>query len=231
MDPAEFGYSTLEMKHAPYGPITSEALKDSNVGKVAVVTGAAQGIGAAIAKALAKSGASVAILDLSVEKLTKTKEECEQQGVKVQAYACDVTNEDWVKEVFDQVEKELGNICTLVNNAGILDQRPFIMSDFSSFWRQIEVNFKAVCISFKSLPYQGRRIRRHSYTFDSPIGLITLNGQYYSDCSTRPLLCHATLLITLSHLSRCILCSHASAIEAPVVSLTLHREVRPWMCQ
>jgi NAD(P)-dependent dehydrogenase (short-subunit alcohol dehydrogenase family) len=157
MDPAEWGYSTLEMKHAPYGPITPEALKDSNTGKVAVVTGAGQGIGAAIAESLAKSGASVAILDLSVEKLEKTKEACEKQGVKVRAYACDVTDEGRVREVFDKIEEELGNIAVLVNNAGIFDQRPFIMSDFNSFWRQIEVNFKAVCIipNFKFHLYIG----------------------------------------------------------------------------
>ena len=146
MDPAEFGYSTLEMKHAPYGPITPEALNNSNTGKVALVTGAGQGIGAAIAESLAKSGASVAILDLSVEKLQKTKEACEKQGTKVQAYACDVTDAARIKEVFDAIEKELGNIDVLVNNAGIFEQRPFIMADFDSFWRQVEVNFKAVSI-------------------------------------------------------------------------------------
>jgi NAD(P)-dependent dehydrogenase (short-subunit alcohol dehydrogenase family) len=144
MDPAEFGYSTLEMKHTPYGPITPESLNNANQGKVALVTGAGQGIGAAIAESLAKSGASVAVLDLSVDKLKSTKEACESHGAKVQAYTCDVTDEERVKEVFNAVEKELGNIDVLVNNAGIFDQRPFIMSDFKSFWRQIEVNFKAV---------------------------------------------------------------------------------------
>ena len=146
MDPAEFGYSTTELKHAPYGPITPEALKEKNTGKVVLVTGAGQGIGAAIAESLAKSGASVAILDLNRDKLKTTKEACEKQGGKVQAYTCDVTDEARVKEVFDMVEKELGNIDVLVNNAGVFEQRPFIMSDFNSFWRQIEVNFKAVCI-------------------------------------------------------------------------------------
>lgn len=110
MDPAEFGYSTLPLQHAPYGPITPENLKNANSGKVAVVTGAAQGIGAAIAESLAKSGASVAILDLSTEAQAKTKEACESQGVKVGVYACDVTDQEAVVKTFDRVEKELGPI-------------------------------------------------------------------------------------------------------------------------
>ncbi|CAE7194002.1 hypothetical protein CFE70_007312 [Pyrenophora teres f. teres 0-1] len=143
MDPAQFGISTLPMQHVPYGPILPEALKNSNSGKVAVITGAGQGIGAAIAEALAKSGASLAILDLNVDKLDQTKKTCLAFGGKVEAFGCDVTNQARVEEVFEQVQKQLGQIDILVNNAGIFDQRPFLMSTFDSFWKQIEVNFKA----------------------------------------------------------------------------------------
>lgn len=110
MDPNEFGTSTVPLQHAPYGPITEENLKGANKGKVAVVTGAAQGIGAGIAESLAKSGANVAILDLSVEKQAKTKEACEAQGVKVGVYACDVTDQEKVVATIDKIEQELGPI-------------------------------------------------------------------------------------------------------------------------
>jgi NAD(P)-dependent dehydrogenase (short-subunit alcohol dehydrogenase family) len=173
MDPSEFGYSELEMKHAPYGPITSEALRDANAGKVAVVTGAAQGIGAAIAEALAKSGASVALLDLFAERLAKTKQACEQHGVGVRAYTCDVTDGDRVREILDAVEMELGHIDVLVNNAGILDQRPFIMADFDAFWRQVEVNFKAVCIASASLS-------NSAATSDKSVAVVILGPAYPS---------------------------------------------------
>jgi NAD(P)-dependent dehydrogenase (short-subunit alcohol dehydrogenase family) len=143
MDPAQFGYSTLPLQHAPYDTISAETIGNANAGKTAFITGAAQGIGAAIAESLAKSGANVAILDLKVENLKNTKEACAMHGVKVNAYACDVTDAEKVKASIDEVEKSLGPIDILVNNAGIFDQRPLLMSTFDQFWRQVEVNFKA----------------------------------------------------------------------------------------
>jgi len=151
MDPAQFGYSTIPLNHAPYGPIVPSALERSNAGKVAVITGAGQGIGAAIAESLAKSGAHLAILDLNTDNLIQTKKTCSAFGGKTEAYGCDVTDMDRVKEVFAQVEKDLGPIDILVNNAGIFTQRPFIMGSFDTFWKQIEVNFKAVSLSFRKL--------------------------------------------------------------------------------
>jgi NAD(P)-dependent dehydrogenase (short-subunit alcohol dehydrogenase family) len=98
------------MQHAPYPTISPETLQGVNSGKVAVVTGAAQGIGAAIAEALAKSGASVAILDLEVSKQNATMQACQAHNVPVGAYACDVTHEGSVRATFDAIEKDLGPI-------------------------------------------------------------------------------------------------------------------------
>ncbi|KAL6706120.1 hypothetical protein ACN47E_006036 [Coniothyrium glycines] len=143
MDPAQFGISTLELQHAPYGVITPEALGSKNAGKVAVITGAGRGIGQAISEALARSGANLAILDINQDNLIGTKKRCLSLGVKVEAFACDVTDAARIQEVLAQVVRQLGHIDILVNNAGIFQQRPFLMSTFDSFWREIEVNFKA----------------------------------------------------------------------------------------
>ncbi|KAF2258326.1 NAD(P)-binding protein [Lojkania enalia] len=151
MDPLEFGTSTLPLQHAPYDAISASTLAGTNKCKVAVVTGAARGIGSAIAISLAKSGADVAILDLSADALQETKGKCEREGVKVGVYACDVADEQGVIETFDKIERELGPIGVLVNNAGILDQRPYLMSTFPGFWRQIEVNFKGPLITIHTV--------------------------------------------------------------------------------
>lgn len=110
MDPNDFGISTLPLQHAPYGPISPSALKGKNTSKVVVITGAAQGIGAAIAASLAESGANVALVDLSIEKQQNTKEACEVHGVKVGTYACDVTDQEAVVKTFDDIERDLGPI-------------------------------------------------------------------------------------------------------------------------
>jgi NAD(P)-dependent dehydrogenase (short-subunit alcohol dehydrogenase family) len=164
MDPAEFGISTLSLRHEPYGAILPEALEGANTGKVAIITGAGRGIGAAIAEALAKSGADLALLDINVENLVRTKNNCLALGVKVEGFGCDVTDSAKVQDVILEVIQRLGPIesvwslklleqllhstanrdSILVNNAGIFQQRPLLMSSFDGFWREIEVNFKAV---------------------------------------------------------------------------------------
>lgn len=163
MDPAQFGISTLPMQHAPYGPILPEALKGSNAGKVALITGAGQGIGAAISEALARSGANIAILDINTDRLDQTKKTCLAFGGQVEAFGCDVRDQEKITDVLAQVVNRLGPIDVLVNNAGIFDQRPFLMSTFEDFWKQIEVNFKAVrhaCFLF--------RVRRRTSTKSTP---------------------------------------------------------------
>ncbi|MCC9305613.1 3-oxoacyl-ACP reductase FabG [Kitasatospora sp. RB6PN24] len=88
-------------------------------GKVAVVTGAAQGIGAATARRLAEEGAAVAVVDLSAERAQATVDEITAKGGTARAYGCDVSDYDAVEAVFAQLHEELGGLHILVNNAGI----------------------------------------------------------------------------------------------------------------
>ncbi|GAB2720959.1 3-oxoacyl-ACP reductase FabG [Kitasatospora kifunensis] len=88
-------------------------------GKVAVVTGAAQGIGAATARLLAEEGAAVAVLDLSAERAQQTVDAITAKGGTARAYGCDVSDYDAVESAFARVVEELGGLHILVNNAGI----------------------------------------------------------------------------------------------------------------
>lgn len=87
----------------------------------AVVTGAAQGIGQALAERLASEGADVVILDINKDAAEKTAAAIAQaSGRKVTAAGVDVTDEDSVSRAMDEAAKSLGGLDLLVNNAGVL---------------------------------------------------------------------------------------------------------------
>ena len=88
-------------------------------GKVAIVTGAAQGIGAATARRLAAEGASVAVVDLTVERGQSVVDEITDAGGVAVVFGCDVSDEDSVLAMTDAVVERFGRLDILVNNAGI----------------------------------------------------------------------------------------------------------------
>jgi 3-oxoacyl-[acyl-carrier protein] reductase len=88
-------------------------------GKVAIVTGSAQGIGRAIALNLAGGGASVALTDMRASQLDEVVKAIEAQGGKAIRHCVDVTDRDAVQKMVDQTLETWGKIDILVNNAGI----------------------------------------------------------------------------------------------------------------
>ena len=98
--------------------------------KVAIVTGAARGIGAAAARRLAMDGAALAVLDLDVGSCGATVEAITSAGGRAIAVGADVRQDEQVQAAVDKVAAELGPPVVLVNNAGILrDNLLFKMSD------------------------------------------------------------------------------------------------------
>src|SRR5262249_6607489 len=109
-------------------------------GKVALITGGAGGgLGRADALALAGEGVHVAILD--IQPSDETVKLVEAKGVKAVGYLCDISNEGQVKEVVARIEKDLGLVEILVNNASILTTvGMFAEIDPKRFNRDVEVN-------------------------------------------------------------------------------------------
>lgn len=87
--------------------------------QIALVTGAARGNGAAIAKGLAKAGAHVVVVDLQKKAATETAELIRAQGGLATAYALDVSDAQACERVAQQVRKDVGPVSILVNNAGV----------------------------------------------------------------------------------------------------------------
>src|SRR3954454_20944318 len=104
--------------------------------KVAIVTGAASGIGKDIAKLFLEAGAKVAIADLNREASEATAREFDPSGKRALAVAMDVTSEDQVEAGVAAVAKALGGVDGLVSNAGIQIVDPMESFKFSD-WRKM----------------------------------------------------------------------------------------------
>lgn len=114
-------------------------------GKNAWVTGACYGIGFAIAKAFAQAGASNIIYNArSQEAIDKAQEAYRAEGImNAHGYVCDVTDENAVKALVEQIHAEIGAIHILVNNAGIIKRIPMHEMKRSEFQAVIDVDLVA----------------------------------------------------------------------------------------
>ena len=128
--------------------------------KVAVVTGAAQGIGSAIAKRLYSEGAIVVLLDMNAEKLTAVLEAIDISGKKVMGRVCNVANKEQVNKVFGEVEAKFGKIDILVNNAGITKDAMFHKMEEEQWDAVIDVNLKGIFNCCKAV-ITGMRERKY----------------------------------------------------------------------
>jgi len=113
-------------------------------GKVAFVTGAAQGIGKSIALALAKEGADIVVSDINLESATQTSQEVQALGVKSMALKSNVADLCDVEEGVKQAAAQMGKIDILINNAGITKDTLLIRMKKEDWDAVINVNLNGV---------------------------------------------------------------------------------------
>ena len=107
-------------------------------GRVALVTGAANGLGVAFAEAMAEAGAAVACADIDGEGLKKTVKKMEEIGRKALAVICDVSKEEEVKRMMKATVDAFGRLDILFNNAGIAEEMPKPLHEYTTEeWNRI----------------------------------------------------------------------------------------------
>ncbi|OZI31142.1 3-hydroxybutyrate dehydrogenase [Bordetella genomosp. 10] len=129
-------------------------------GKVAVVTGAASGIGKEIALVLSRAGAAIGIADLNLDGANAVAQEIQRAGGRAVGIAMDVTNEDAVNKGIDAVVEQFGSIDILVSNAGIQIVNPIENYAFSDWKKMLAIHVDGAFLTTKAAikhMYQGNR--------------------------------------------------------------------------
>ncbi len=148
--------------------------------KVAIVTGASRGIGAAIAERLAQDGFTVIVNYAgSVSAAEQLVRKIEQAGGRALAAQADVADADAVRRLWDSAEAAFGGVDVLVNNAGIMELASFADSSDALFARHIDINLKG---SFNNLREAAKRLRSGGRVINlssSTVGLYPANYGVY----------------------------------------------------
>ena len=118
-------------------------------GQVALVTGAGQGLGEAIALEFAREGAAVALLERNPETVEATRAQIEAAGGEAKAFALDITNYEAYAKVVHQTVAWKGKIDALVNNAAISISGTILTDTLDNWRKQISVNLEAVYMGSK----------------------------------------------------------------------------------
>lgn len=148
-----------------------------------MITGAAQGMGRAVAERFATEGASLVMVDVQVDALKALASSLSERGVEVSARVLDISNEDQVTAVIGEAVNELGRIDVLVNAAGVLHPTCFEEMSVSEWDRVLDINLRGTFLLMHAVyPHMKARGRGAIVNFSSTAGLTvsTLGGAHYT---------------------------------------------------
>ncbi|XP_046744603.1 farnesol dehydrogenase-like [Diprion similis] len=145
---------------------------DQWIGKVAVVTGASAGIGAAVTEALVKQGLLVVGFARRLEKLETLSASLKGAKGKFYVKQCDLTKDQDLLDALEWVDSEFGGIDVLINNAGVVNATTFLDDDIADFRNMLNVNFVAGAIATQKVvaSMQSRKARGHIINLNSIAG-------------------------------------------------------------
>ncbi len=147
------------------------------IGKTALVTGGASGIGKLIGFSLAERGANVVLWDLNAEALRAAEEEARSRGLTVVGMACDVSDRAAVYRHAKEVASDVGPVSILVNNAGIVSGKTLLETDDAKIEKTMDVNVLSNFWTVKAfLPGMLERNEGHIVTVASAAGIIGVTG-------------------------------------------------------
>jgi 3-oxoacyl-[acyl-carrier protein] reductase len=147
-------------------------------GKVALVTGAATGIGAACARALAREGAAVACASLPTDPTQAVVDDITAKGGRAVVKPLNVTDPEWCQRVVDEVVAEFGGLHVLLNNAGITDDGLFMRMKPESWRKVLSVNLDGVYnVTQPAVKVMVKQREGRIVSISSVIGLMGNAGQ------------------------------------------------------
>jgi NAD(P)-dependent dehydrogenase (short-subunit alcohol dehydrogenase family) len=152
-------------------------------GKVAIVTGAGQGLGASIADVLAREGAQVVLTGRTLAKVEKVADELKAKGYDVLAAAHEVTEEDSWKQVASDTVAKYGRIDILVNNAAIMAQKDILNCSADEMLNVFKTNCLAVMFGIQTVVPEMEKVGKGSIINIDSIGGLTSGDADGGDAS------------------------------------------------
>ncbi|KOB68460.1 Uncharacterized protein OBRU01_18342 [Operophtera brumata] len=178
------------------GMVMSVHTKMSLVNKVAVVTGASSGIGAAIAIKLAGEGVRVAIVGRNEKKLKAISETCEKRGFKPLVIVADVTKDEDAKKIISETLNFFGKLDILVNNAGIANSASILDA------KAMEVYDKVVSTNLRSTVHFTHLAAK--YLIETKGNIVNISSIAASTVLSKTSFSYCTSKAGVDHFTRCI---------------------------
>ncbi|CAH1179294.1 unnamed protein product [Phaedon cochleariae] len=165
------------------------------VGKVALVTGANAGIGAAITKQLMETGIKVVGLDKTLDSMETIIAEKQNQSQLLHPLKCDMSKEEDILNAFEWVDRNLGPVSILINNAGVILDTNIVEGDTKLWKETLDINVLGTCIATRETVKRMRQndIDGHIFNINSVGGH---RAPYFSFSNVYPASKHAVTALT-----------------------------------